>query len=145
MRLLGLVHRSEDDGLPQKQPLPTGYRLATTGEQSVQFLSELFAEETVDEEVDGRVGRYHQVADVIEPAVVAARLTTLLVYDEIEDLVDGGGGLTDNERDDDDDHNERYVILLCGRMPDQGLATPLGAFQFLHQVYVEDDQNAERK
>ena len=89
--------------------------------------------------------RYHQIADVIEPAVVAARLTAHIVDDEVEYLVDRGWSFTDDERDDDDDHHERYVILLRGRVPDQGLATPLGSFQFLHQVDVENDQNAERK
>ena len=100
MRVPRLSHR-----LPDPRRTPTPHRLEKDPPKGGP-------EQTVDDEVTGRVDDDEEVAELRVVEVEAATVPVLVAERRPEDLVEQGGRLTDDEYADDGDDAVRDVVLL---------------------------------
>lgn len=112
----------------------SGDAAAGPGEHLDEDAAELASDETVDEEVDGRVQCQHQIGDGVDAAEVECGSTSgqrvRLGGDETQHNV---RELADDEDGDNDDEHQGDVLAVLGRLTDQVLASVIHRAQGLHE------------
>lgn len=118
-----------------------------------QSTAEVTSTHAVDDEVEGRIGRNDEVAEVKVVEVGFSALIVGLGQEVIEQLVDIGRSLRHEEDDDDDEHDEGDVVALAtvvtvNRHHRDASARPSTVAVRLEQLPdkadVEEHQQAER-
>ena len=118
-----------------------------------QSTAEVTSTHAVDDEVEGRIGRDDEVAEVEVVEVGFSALVVGLGQEVVEQLVDVGRSLRHEEDDDDDEHHEGDVVALAtvvavSRHHRDAAARPSTVAVRLQQLPdeadVEEHQQAER-